>query len=148
MLADLADIPVEYLDAAAIELRRTSDYFPSVAQLRTAAIDRMLDLPSETEGLAQIEARIHWARQPEDTRGPAPFVHDLVVEALEYAGGYHELRTTDRPGVFRGQFVNFYRDIRTRALHAARTGPVSLSAATSRKELEPATEPSGILMHQ
>lgn len=142
MIADLDDVPLEALEAAAVEHRRTSSFFPSVAELRALAFARALGLPTPTEGLEQIARRIAWARRPESERGPAPDVHPLVAEALDHAGGYHELRTSDRPGVVRGQFIALYRGLRDEALHAAQAGPMP----PARPALEAPADAAGIVM--
>lgn len=122
-LRELADIPAEILAVAVRDVIRTSDHFPRVKAIREAAALRTLALPTESEALAQVAARIAWGRQPEQDRGAPPVLHPLVGEALDHVGGYHAFRVADEPGVVRGQFLRLYKDLRSGALRDANVGP-------------------------
>lgn len=112
-LRELGDLPVDVLQAAARDLIRTCRFFPSIAEIRAAAAEFLLGLPTETEALAQVEARLRWTR---DREGEAPAVHPLVRQAAEHVGGFSTFRATDAPSVIRGQFLNIYRDLRSRGI--------------------------------
>jgi hypothetical protein len=116
---ELEDIPVPVLEAAVRKIIRTAQWFPTVAEIRLAAAEVTLHLPSEPEALRQIDARMTWAR---DKRGTAPPVHPLVYEALRRVGGWHAFRSTEKGTVIRGQFGRLYRDLRDQALTDAQAG--------------------------
>jgi hypothetical protein len=137
-LRELDDIPLAVLEQTVRELIRTSEFFPTVRAIREAAAERTLNLPGEEEALAQIEARIRWAREDEETRGDPPSVHPLVVRALEHVGGFHGYRSADEPGVVRGQFLRLYRDLRGRAIHDAKVGAIEIEPGQERRALGPA----------
>ncbi|MFL5313057.1 MAG: hypothetical protein ACJ79H_21705 [Myxococcales bacterium] len=136
-LAELSDLPPAAVEAAARELIRTSDFFPTIKALREAAVERLLSLPTEAQALAQIEARMGWARKSEDARGDPPEVHPLVREALDRVGGWHAFRATDEAGVVRGQFLRLYRDLRSTSVKEAQVGDLGLPAGPARLALEP-----------
>lgn len=133
---ELASVDPAALEAAVREIirTRTGGYFPAIAEIINAAAEHALGLPSPDEALAQVEARIRWGRE---RAGEAPAVHPAVVEALEQVGGFHALRTAEKPSVIRGQFLNLYRDRRAAALRAAALTPTlpALPASPERKEL-------------
>lgn len=117
---ELADLPADVLEAAVRETMRTSRRFPSLADLRSVAAEYLLGLPTESEALASVERRLAWVR---DKTGEKPPVHPLVLEAAEHIGGMSTFRSTDAPSVIRGQFLNIYRDLRSRAVREAQVRP-------------------------
>lgn len=125
-LQDLADLPEEVVCAAVRHIRRTSEWFPTVAAIRQEAAERMLALPSEADALTQIEARVQWGREQ---RGDAPFVHPLVKEAVDHVGGFYSMRSAEEPTVIRGQFLRLYRELRSRQLLAVQSDARALDAA-------------------
>lgn len=116
----LKDIPIPLLEAAIHDLICTAERFPKISQIKAAAAERDLELPSETEALAQIEARIRWRHGPEP-RGPAPPFCAEVREALNHVGGLTAWRETAEPTIIRGQFARYYREIRAERIHAFQT---------------------------
>jgi hypothetical protein len=95
---ELADLdPVALSDAVRL-LIRTSEFFPTIRAIREAVAEAALGLPNEAEALNQIHERSG--------------VHPLVREAVNVVGGWHAVRTTDQPGVLRGQFLRVYRELR------------------------------------
>ena len=121
---ELADVPAAVLEVAVRTVIRASRWFPTVAELREVAAEHMLKLPGEAEALAQIEARMVWARQPESTRG-APPLHPLAQEALDRVGGFHTFRVAEDATVIRGQYGRLYRELRAAAVHAAQVGDLT-----------------------
>ena len=117
---ELDDLPEDALEQAVRDLIRSADWLPTVAAIRLAAAEYLLELPSETDALSQIEARIAWARADDGTDPPP--VHNLVSATLEHVGGYHAFRSTDKPSMLRAQFVNLYRETRQRQLRDVQTG--------------------------
>lgn len=116
---ELADIQPAALDRAVHVAIRTGRYFPTIAELREHAAEYTTGLPSEHAALAQIDARISWARAGV---GQPPPVHPLVADTLALVGGYAALRDTDTPAVVRGQFARLYRERRADAIRAAALG--------------------------
>ena len=117
--ADLATTNPELLDQAITRLIRTSEWFPTLSEIRRACAEIALELPTEEEALTEIEDRIEWVRirDGHDT-GAAP-VHSLVKQALDHVGGYHAFRSSHEPAVIRGQFLRIYRDLRADTLREA-----------------------------
>jgi hypothetical protein len=128
----LDDLPLTVLTATVRELVRTSRFFPTVAEIREAAAERTLGLPSEAEALEQVEIRARWARDHDGQE--TPFVHPLVGAAVDHVGGWFALRTTDRPDVLRGQLLRLYREGRAAAVREFQVGR-ELAAGATRQEL-------------
>ncbi len=128
-LADIAATPVGAAvldDAVSVLLRsRTQPWFPTIGEIRMAAAEVWLDLPTEPQALAQVDARITWGR---DATGSAPAVHPLVVEALGMVGGYAALRSSEDPAATRGRFCRVYREARHARVAAAAVGPMGHAA--------------------
>lgn len=126
MLEELADLAPSALAAAADRIVRSARYFPTVAEIREQAAEAALQLPSETEALAQIEARIDWNRS--GRHGDPPQIHPLVRQALALVGGFYAFRAAEEPGVIRGQFCRFYREARADAIRGAQLHRPALPA--------------------
>lgn len=133
-LRELNDVPPQLLEVVVQELIRTSEWFPTVRAIREKAAERTLALPGEAEALAQIEARLRHTRE-NGTAEDAPLVHPLVREAVNHVGGYSSFRSSDDPGVVRGQFGRLYREMRTRAIVEAQVG--NLELGTGEQQLDP-----------
>lgn len=114
-IADLEDLPIDVVDVAVRDLRRTHEWFPTISHIREATAERMLGLPSESEALAQVDDRIRWARERDEApdANERPDVHPLITEALDSVGGFYALRTAKEPHIVRGQFLRLYRDARS-----------------------------------
>lgn len=130
---ELADLPADVLVPAIRILMRTSEFFPTIKAIRETCAELTLGLPSEAEALTQIEARVRWAQRGADP--PPPEVHPTVKEALDHVGGFHAFKTTDNPGVMRGQFLRLYRDLRAGAVLEHQVGAIELPAGPQRKEI-------------
>ena len=129
----------EALAAAAVDdLIRTSEFFPTIAEIRRRAAELHLGIPDEEEALGQIEARLAWARNDAETRGDAPAVHPDVRHALDHVGGWHAFRTAEEPGVVRGQFLRLYRDRRAVEIRSVQSGATvrSLGAGVTARALD------------
>lgn len=108
---ELADVPAQVLVKAVRSiLRQPGEWLPTVGDVRARCVELMLDLPSEREAARQVDARIQWARSGRG--GECPSVHPLVREAVAHVGGWHTLKSSDRPEVVRGQMLRFYREAR------------------------------------
>lgn len=111
---ELSDLPEGPLTAAVRSLIRSSQWFPTIHEIREATAERVLGLPDEDQALAQVEARMRWTRDARlDSR---PELHDSVHAAVLAVGGFHAFRTSEKPDVVRGQFLRLYRSHRERAL--------------------------------
>lgn len=119
-LVELADVPLNVLEAAVHDLIRTQEFFPSIRAIRAASAELALALPSPAGALAQVEARISWART--DAGGEAPTVHPTVRQALDLIGGYASFRNADEGAPVRGQFLRLYRELREDAVQDAVRG--------------------------
>jgi hypothetical protein len=114
-LDDLEGIPAPVLDSAVTRIIREEAWFPSLAAIRLACAELALALPTETEALAQADARAMW-RVADDKDWDRPVVHPLVERAVALIGGFRELRTSTDPAVVRGQLARYYRELRASAI--------------------------------
>lgn len=121
-LRALQDVPPAELERAIRALIRESRFFPAVSEILERVAELALALPSEPDALAQIEARMRWARLPEREQGDPPVVHPLVLEALARVGGWHTFRNAEDATVIRGQYGRLYRDLRASAIRLRQSG--------------------------
>lgn len=130
-VSELADVPIPLLEFAVTEAIRTEPkYFPSIGLLRSLAASHSLALPSPTGALAQIQARISWAKLDDETRPEIPpAVHKTVKQALDLVGGFGAFRTAEESTIVRGQFLRIYKEIRDDTLHEATAGRLALPPA-------------------
>lgn len=136
-LADLADVPLETLEAAVTRLIRTSEWFPTINAIRAECAEHLLNLPNEFGAVAQIYARIEWARdQGEEGAEEPPAVHPLAKRALDQVGGYPAFRTSSEPGVVLGQYNRIYREMRAAAIRDAQLAP-AVGPGSRPRELTP-----------
>lgn len=137
-LSKLADVPPHLLADVIHDLICTGDRFPTIAQIKFACAERVTQLPTETEALTEIERRLRWRRQDEETRGVAPAVTPEVAEALAHVGGYTAFREADEPTIIRGQFARYYREIRATRVRRSQVGSTVAQALESPSHaLEP-----------
>jgi hypothetical protein len=143
-LHDLADVPVPLLHTAVVHLCRTSGdprRFPTLGQIRAACAEHLLGLPNEAEALGQVQALVAWTRQSTLERPVSvPALHPLVRRAFDLVGGSQAFRATDEPGVIRGQFGRFYRELRAGETRDAQLAP-TLDPGNARVTLNPASQP-------
>lgn len=122
-LRELEDVPADELEVAVRFLIRTSEWFPTLRAIRERVAEQRLDLPDESTALAQVAARMAWARTDEDDRDPdPPELHPAVREALDLVGGFAAFRAAEEPGVIRGQFARYYRERRGEAVQRVQAG--------------------------
>lgn len=121
-LSKLSDVPPHLLADVIHDLICTGDRFPTIAQIKAACAEQATRLPTETEALTEIESRLRWRRQPEDTRGAPPAVTPEVAEALAHVGGYAAFKDADEPTIIRGQFARYYREIRAARVRRSQVG--------------------------
>jgi hypothetical protein len=125
----LSDLSATYVEQACEGLIQTSEWFPTIRAIREATAELMLSLPSEAEALAQLDARIEWARTGK--QGDEPEVHPLVHRCLQYTGGWHGFREAERPGAVRAQFTRLYQDVRTAEVRSIQVGKPLLTLPLS-----------------
>lgn len=112
---ELADVPLDVLAPAMRAIIRTpGEWVPTVGDIRAACAAAVLELPTEREAVAQVDARIRWARAGRD--GEPPELHPLVREAVDRVGGWHSLRVAEKPEVVRAQMIRYYRESRDGAI--------------------------------
>jgi hypothetical protein len=81
----LADIPDEVLGQAALDLLSRSTYFPTIAELRTAALDLLEAVdpfPSEYEAWGEVQEQISQVGHS----GEPTFSHPLVGRVVDILG--------------------------------------------------------------
>ena len=114
----LVDIPGDLLEHAALEHISRSTFFPTIAELRTAAfdiIDTVNIIPTDYEAWAVVQAeirRVGYAGQPD-------FIHILVAKAVEMLG-WRYLCLSENPVADRAHFVQAYQGLRENARRDAR----------------------------
>ena len=127
-IRELADVPVGVLAAAVQQsLRTPGEWVPSVGDIRARCAEQMLGLPSEREAAQQVDGRIRWGRAKD---GEPPTVHPLVREAVDHVGGWHSIRSSDRPEVVRGQMLRFYREARDAEIRSAASRDMGVAPVT------------------
>lgn len=126
LLNELADVDDDLLADAVTLVIRTSHRFPTIAELREAAAESLLDLPTEIAALRQIDDHMRW--RDNGGEGAEPQLHPLVYEHLRLVGGYHAFRYSDKPGVVRAQFRDYYRGARDDTIRSAQLSRRALPA--------------------
>lgn len=129
----LRDLPVQHVEAAVLTLITESVFFPTVAEIRAAVLDRTHPLPEPEEAWEQVVAWL--ARRGKRETCPTcegiigdaecPTCHDqgavavesdppdeVVLRALDNVGGPTAYLDTDEPGIVRAQFVKAYAAFR------------------------------------
>lgn len=100
-------------------LIRTSRFFPTIAEVRTAWAEHELGVPSA--GAAWEQASNRW-----------PVTNPVVRRALELVGGSYAIRTSENPVAIRAHFMRVYDDLRREAVNAvASHGAPALERAAS-----------------
>lgn len=129
-LREVWDIEVDLLDQAVRQIVKTKSadsWFPTVGRIREVAAMIVLRLPSESEALSQIAARIAWAKLDEPRPDP-PAVHPTVTEALRLVGGYAAFKSNETPSVVRGQFLRLYKEIAASRVQETQLSALALPA--------------------
>lgn len=105
--ADLADIDPDVLAGALVDLRRTSRFFPTIAEIREACAIAVIDPPNPAEAFRQAS-----------TKAP---MHELVAEARTLVGDSWHWQTSTTHDLER-QFRAAYAETRDRALRKLQVG--------------------------
>ena len=118
----LADIPPEVLEAAALECITKSEFFPTVAKVREAAMNLMLNkaaLPSAFEAWAEVckeIRRVGYAGKPE-------FSTPLIEKAVQGIGGWRYICLSEDGVADRARFFQGYDILMQRAEAQAKMLP-------------------------
>lgn len=103
----LKSIPDDVLDAAAAQAASESEFFPSVAALRRAAIDIMQTsqgVPSGPEAWGIVSRQIQTRGHVEIPAWP----HEIIGEAIKAAGGFINLCQSESLAADRARFLEAY----------------------------------------
>jgi hypothetical protein len=121
----LADLDPDELEPVVVGHVATSRFFPSVAELRQAVVERRLALPSREEA---------WERASAATADlPIAELTPPERAALDHVGGRYAIRSSEAPSVLRAQFLKAYDAERGRAVESANvaalaSGPRAIAA--------------------
>lgn len=117
----LRDLPTADVEQAVRYLILTSTFFPTIAEIRTAAAEHRLRLPSAAEAMRQLATCT--------VRGD---FHPLVWEARSAVGDPWSWRHSESPSVLVGQARKVYEDLRRAAVVEAVAPPrAELTAAVA-----------------
>ncbi len=114
----LADLPDELLEEASLAHIAQSTFFPTIAELRTAAceiLDRRHPVPTGLEAWSEVEEqirRIGYTGHPE-------FHHQLIGRLVD-SMGWRNLCHSENLVADRAHFLTAYEQIRTRELNPMR----------------------------
>jgi hypothetical protein len=106
----LADIPGEVLERAALEHISRSNYFPAIAELRSAAFDileAISPIPTDYEAWGEVQSEIRRVGHV----GQPQFSHELIARAVELLG-WRYLCLSENPVADRAHFVQAYQALR------------------------------------
>jgi len=118
----LADLPDELLQTAALDCVSKGKWFPTVAELRDAA------LSIRTNSMAQLSAFEAWdevCRLIRDQgHGTTPdFSHPWIGAAVRQSGGWVRLCMSENTVADRARFIEGFQDAQRRNLESERTLP-------------------------
>lgn len=124
--AALEDLDFQAGQAAVGALIRSTRWFPKIAEIREAAAEQTLGVPSPASA---------WERLTEytDHRREHATLTDLERRALQAVGGTWAVRTSESPTVLRSQFMKVYEELRRDAIRQEMHGPYALPEG--RREL-------------
>jgi hypothetical protein len=114
----LADIPGEVLEQAALEHISRSTYFPTIAELRTAAFDileAISPMPTDYEAWAEVQAEIRRV----GNAGQPQFSHALIARTVNLLG-WRYLCLSENPVADRSHFIQAYQALRENARRETR----------------------------
>lgn len=110
----IRDLEATETSAAVAQILGTAKYFPSIAEIRTAVIERRCGFPSVESALVELRKNL-------DRAGPyigqTQWSHPLLRDAAE-AVGWHRLSNGDNPSADFAQFAKTYAEMRTQVVRA------------------------------
>lgn len=116
----LLDLPYEAGQAAALEVIARSKWFPSIAELRQAAVGMLPknDVPNSGEAWGEVVRQLHSVGY----YGRPSFSHPAVAKAVK-AIGWYELCVSENPTADRAHFLRIYEGYREREVNKALQPP-------------------------
>lgn len=159
----LADLPYDDALLALDEHQATSDWFPTVAEIRRLVAERRLQLPGPAEAWELLQLWIadgkEWVpctdcggtgwiaandspcttcRAEGKVRPERRAVPSALRRATEVVGGEYALTHSEEPGISRAQWMRAYTEFRDLELRQAQLPPHLLGPTTTDvEELEP-----------
>lgn len=105
----LSDLPDEALHSAVRSIIRTSNFFPSIAEIRETTLRHTpyASLPSPTDAWANVAEQLQQA----GTWHVPSFAHPLIAQAVRTMGWY-DLCRSDNQMADRAHFLRIYSDMR------------------------------------
>jgi hypothetical protein len=130
---DLCDLAPDTLMRAVVQLRRTSKWLPTIAEIRAAVVDQATDFPSPAVAWDTVVARM---RKLGTYRPPGRGSGDPVFRALELCGDWESCCQEDATWL-RKRYVEIYEQLVTEARHglAAEQPPAWLVLPGGRPRL-------------
>ena len=122
-VAGIADLDPDHLGRAVTLAVRSCRFAPTVSDLRTIVATMRLDAPVAAEALGSVEAAV--------ASGTTKKLHPLARRTLNVLGGSWAWKTTDNPGVMRGQFLRLYEELTRSETQAIVRGTIG----SARKEI-------------
>lgn len=118
----LQDLDYGRVQAAVIKHIATSTFFPSIAELRQAALDMSTDdrlpLPGEAwEEVVKQMKIIGYTGKPQ-------FSHELIEKTVQAMGGWINLCQSTEGMVDRAHFIKIYESYRSRHMEETKVAPV------------------------
>lgn len=132
----LADLPAGELRIAARAWAIEHQFPPSVAELRAIVVERRVGLPAAMVAWENVERAIR-----DDPEGDAVRALPLEVRAaLKMIGGSYALKTSQRPELFRRDFIQAYDLLRAQSLRDVNFTSAGLPVPLPLLELEAGEE--------
>ena len=126
----LSDMPYEVAEKALIRVLSTAKYFPTVAEIREAAvINTQPQLPTAGEAYEKVLKAIRWFGSYRE--GEALETLDPITRKATQAIGWKSLCLSEEPDVVRGQWRKAYEAIAQREQTEAKI-PQALQQLTNR----------------
>lgn len=131
----LADLPYAVAQQAVYELLATSRFLPTIAEIRTHAVEVACPVPSVDE--AVIEARNIVRSSSVYDKQSTQWTHPAIGKAVLAMGGVETLGMSEEPEFVWAQFRKVYAEIRNREIERLQTKQ-GLLAEVVRQALPPA----------
>lgn len=131
----LADLAYEQAQAAVIKHIATNKFFPSIAEIRKAALDVSIDsLPSPAGAWSETQDQIRLI----GSYGTPSFSNPLIAKTVSAMGGWVDLCRSEEPtGVIRAHFLRIYEGLQESEAERLKTTALLERIAPSRAQLIP-----------
>lgn len=120
----LQDLDYHQVQAAVVKHIATSPYFPTIAELRQAAVDVIPDSNIPLPGEAWAEVTKHM--RDVGYTGKPTFSHPLIEKTIQAMGGWIALCQSEDGMVDRAHFMKIYESYRNRHVEEVKTAPVMM----------------------